>query len=202
MNGSDISLGSTNVDPDFPMCIDVNESCILTDGLFPTVSTSTADWASELVTINFDHVLLTFEFGAYVHIAAVYIDLLLCPEWGIGAPVIFIYTSTSVYFEWLSPIETNADYVAQFHPIQTACTCSMSTVVIPIQGGEVVMPVWHLCVTESQINEFEWLHVAEVRFSNVPVPGIQQGAQYCTYQPIPGVHVSLCEYIKSIQTCM
>ena len=193
VNGSDISLGSTNVDP---ICIGLNGLCILTDGLVPTVDTSVTDWASELLTIkkvqeipgeiSLEHVLLTFNFAQAVQITAVYIDLLFCPQWGIGAPVIFLYAGTNDYFQWLSPIETNVDYIAQFHPIQTTCNCSMSTVVIPVQGGEVVKPVWHLYVTASQISEFEWLHVAEVRFSNVPVPGTQVGTQYCTYQPIPG----------------
>ena len=72
----------------------------LVDGCSPDIDTSTSDWASQLVTVRrdggnqyvtFPHVLLTFGFDTAVSLTGIEMDWFLCPDWGIGAPDIFVY---------------------------------------------------------------------------------------------------------------
>ena len=72
----------------------------LVDGCSLDINTSSPDWASQLVTvrrnegtadIHFAHVLLTFGFDTAVSLTGIEMDLLHCPDWGIGAPRITVY---------------------------------------------------------------------------------------------------------------
>ena len=199
MNGSDVSMGC-DVTHGIPMCNAVTGTGLLTDDVPPTLDFTISNWASQLVTIkkvdpaltpkiNVEHVLMTFQFAdpyAVMTISAIYIDLLLCPAWGIGAPVIFVYSSNNLEFELNTITGANADYLLQYKPTQKECNCTMSTIVMPIESGLEVLPVWHILMTASQISDFEWVHMAEVRFSNVPVTNTQSGT-HCIYEPIPGI---------------
>lgn len=195
VNGSDVSMGC----PDIPMCNAMTGTGFLTDNIVPTFDLNIPNWASQLVTIkkvdpevtpniHVEHVQLTFQFAdthAITTITAIFIDLLLCPKWGIGAPVIFVFSSNNLEFEFDSTHGANAEYLLQYQPTQKTCNCSMSTIIMPVESGEEVLPVWHIFITASQVSDFEWVHVAEIRFSNVPVTTTQSGT-YCIYQPIPG----------------
>ena len=79
------------------------------DGNSPDIDTSTSYWASQLVTVRkndathdipLDHVVLTFRFDTAVSLSSIELDVFLCPEWNIGAPLVTLYGSnnTNVFF--------------------------------------------------------------------------------------------------------
>ena len=199
VNGSDIKMGCDNI-----VAIDGMAICgdplgsshsFLTDGNIPTINTSAPNWASELVTvkrtpinseITVDHVLLTFRFNNHVHITAIYLDLLLCPEWNIGAPYITVFGSHTHTFSY-NYGQQDANFLASFAPIQTTCNCKMSTVVIPIQSGERAYAVWYILVSPLPAKPLGWVHVGEVRFSDIPsVESEPVPEVFCTIQYLPG----------------
>ena len=69
----------------------------LTDSVAP--GTNSSNWASQLVTvrktenaiIDQPHVLLIFVFDTAVSLTGIEMDLFLCPDWNIGAPLMFVY---------------------------------------------------------------------------------------------------------------
>ena len=206
VNGSSSTMGCNdiNVLDRFTFCgnpLDPLES-LFTDGNIPIIDTSATNWASELITvkkvlyhddqtleygdIGLDHVLLTFSFNKKQHIAAIYLDLLLCPEWNIGAPYITVIASNNLYLSFIYDVH-NSDFISNYVPAMTTCHCNMSTIVIPVQSGEPAYPVWHILVTFAIDSYIEWFHVGEVRFSDVPIGRrIPHLDIFCTQQAIPG----------------
>ena len=70
----------------------------LVDGCSPDIDTGTSDWPSQLVTVRKNessdyspHVLLTFGFETALTPTGIEIDLLHCPEQGIGTPYIIVF---------------------------------------------------------------------------------------------------------------
>ena len=176
VNGSATNMGCTSplVDSgDVMLCnsSDCSASYLL-DGNSPAIDTSTSDWASQLVTVRkngadigripFDHVVLTFGFDTAVSLTSIELDLFLCPEWNIGAPLIavngdknrdFVLTSQSVTF------------LGSSEPSQSSCD-SLSTVSIPLQDDAASSSylTWHITVRFTDNANIEWFIVGEVRF--------------------------------------
>ena len=79
--------------------------CYLVDGDSPLIDTSTTDWAAQLVTIEknnplsgyitFPHVLLTFIFDTPISPSSIEIDFFNCPQWGISAEFISVYSANN-----------------------------------------------------------------------------------------------------------
>ena len=99
-NGSSFDMGgSLIVERDGVMVCDCKSQSYLVDGVSPDIDTRTSDWASQLVTVRrnegtaeilLHYVLLTFGFDTAVSLTGIEIDLFLCPEMSIGAPVITV----------------------------------------------------------------------------------------------------------------
>ena len=179
VNGSDVNMGCTSplVDSGGVMvCGSLNESSTsyLVDGNSPAIDTSTSDWASQLVTvrknngtaghITFDHVVLTFGFDTAVSLTSIELDLFLCPEWNIGAPLIVVYGDYLV----LRTIQSSPLGSGYNQPSQSSCD-SLSTVSIPFRDAAVNSSYLtvHITVQMSQYT-VEWVHVGEVRFMRRP----------------------------------
>lgn len=169
---------------------------VLSDGIFPVIDRSDPDWASGLLTvkkgnstndIETKHILLTFNFAKKEHVATIYLDLLLCPEWNIGAPYITVVATSSVYLYLDLFGGVTGDFFVNYQPDQTTCGCGMSTIVIPVQVGEPASAVWHILITFEVNKAIEWVHVGEVRFSDVPIASsAPKPEMFCTPQDIPG----------------
>ena len=152
VNGSNLSM----------MCFR-GRNCLL-DGYTPYIDTSLANWASDLVTvrksstdaISYDHVLLTFSFEEAVTLAAVELDLFLCPEWGIHAPFITLYAGSVI-----------SDFITNHTPTQTSCEC-LSRVSISVQPEEPSHSIWLILVTFSPRPDVDWVHFGEVRLLETP----------------------------------
>ena len=172
------------------------ENCLLLDGHSPYIDTSLVNWASDLVTVRkniatdyiyYDHVVLTFSFNKNVRLTGIEIDLFLCPEWGIHAPFISLYGSTTLEFIVYPPqsnytTQTNIDFIKSYEPSQIS-RCSLSTVVISIQRGEPRHPIWHIVVAFPSFPNIQWVHVGEVRFLKTKDV---TSATFCRVEPPPG----------------
>ena len=172
VNGSDITMGCASplVDRGGVMVCDNNES-YLVDGYSPAIDTSTSNWASQLVTlrkvsddpdIHFDHVLLTFGFNTAVSLTAIELDLFLCPEWNIGAPIISVLATNNCDLIFGFEFEI----LARDHTRSNSSCDSLSTVGIPLQG-DISYLTWYILVRFPRSHEdIDWVHVGEVRFLN------------------------------------
>ena len=200
VNGSDIKMGCDNLvengGREFCTSLHGSSESFLTDGNSSSINTSFSDWASELVTvkkniatgeITTDYVLLTFRFDKPVKITSLFVDLLLCPQWSIGAPYISVYASNNITFNYVDDAKTNADFLANYSPIQAACNCELSTISLPLQPGEPAYSVWHILVSFNLQPSIQWVHVGEVRFLDTPSPEDHPLPKvFCTPQPLPG----------------
>ena len=172
VNGSDINMGCTTplIDRGGVMVCNNSES-YLVDGCSPAIDTSTSNWASQLVTVRvvgdhaqlpFDIVLLTFGFNTAVLLTAIELDLFLCPEWNIGAPIISMLATNN------SDLIFSFDFeILATHHIPSNSSCdSLSTVSIPLQGDSSYL-TWYILVRFPRPHEdIDWVYVGEVRFLN------------------------------------
>ena len=179
VNGSDVNMGCTSppVDSGGVMVCNSTDcpSSYLLDGNSPAIDTSTSDWASQLVTVRkndagrimFDHVVLTFGFDTAVSLTSIELDLFLCPEWNIGAPLIAVYGDESRNLV-LRAIESSPLGSSYNQPSQSSCD-SLSTVSIPFRGAAASSSYLtvHITVQMSQYT-VDWVHVGEVRFLGTP----------------------------------
>ena len=182
VNGSDVNMGCTSplVDSGGVMvCGNTSDyaTSYLLDGNSPAIDTSTSDWASQLVTvrkndaiagyITFDHVVLTFGFDTAVTLTSIELDLFLCPEWNIGAPLIAVFGDESRDLV-LRAIQSSPLGSIYNQPSQSSCD-SLSTVSIPFRDAAASSSYLtvHVIVQMSQYT-VEWVHVGEVRFLGRP----------------------------------
>ena len=149
------------------------QAIYLLDGNSPAIDTSSSDWASQLVTVRkndgaagsimFDHVVLTFGFDTAVSLTSIELDLFLCPEWNIGAPLIAVYGDESRDLV-LRTIQSSPLGNRYNQPSQSSCD-SLSTVSIPLQDDAASSSYLTVYIT-VQMSQYsvEWVHVREVRF--------------------------------------
>ena len=178
VNGSDVNMECTSslTNSDGVMVCNSNYcASYLLDGNSPAIDTSTSDWASQLVTvkkndgvtglISFEHVILTFGFDTAVSLTAIELDLFLCPEWHISAPVIAMYgdESRDVVPRTIQSLTFLGSRYNQ--PSQSSCD-SLSTVSIPLQNDAASSSYLtvHIVVEITENSNIEWVHVGEVRF--------------------------------------
>ena len=206
VNGSDINMGCASplVDRGGVMVCNNSES-YLVDGCSPAINTSTSNWASQLVTlrevldrsqIHFDHVLLTFSFNTAVSLTVIELDLFLCPEWNIGAPIIFVRAAND------SDLIFSLDFeiLAASIPSQSSCD-SLSTVSIPLlEDSSYSYLTWFILVRFLNPHE-DWVHVGEVRFLNGSVD--DHPSNRCRPEITPGALIQhgvyyICVYLAAL----
>ena len=178
VNGSDVNMGCTSplVDSGGVMVCNSNDcpSSYLLDGNSPAIDTSTSDWASQLVTVRkndaipghipVDRVVLTFGFDTAVSLTSIELDLFLCPEWNIGAPLIAVYgdESRDLVLRTLQHLTFLGSSYNQ--PSRTSCD-SLSTVSVPLQDDDTPSSylTLHTVLEITENNNIDWVHVGEVQ---------------------------------------
>ena len=171
VNGSDINMGCTSplVNRSGVMVCN-NSDSYLFDDCSPAIDTSTSNWASQLVTvknkganaaIDSEHVLI-FDFDTAVSPDSIELDLFLCSEWSIGAPVIYVYgyeNSTLVFNT------ATGEHIGSKAPKSQSCD-SLSTVRIGLRDRFISSyHSFHILVDFTlSLEDTEWVHVGEVRF--------------------------------------
>ena len=182
VNGSDVNMGCTSPltnSGDVMVCGNTSNyaTSYLSDGSSPAINTSTSDWASQLVTvrkndaipgrITFDHVVLTLGFDTAVSLTSIELDLFLCPEWNIGAPLIAVYAYESRDLV-LKTIQSSPLGSRFNEPSRSSCD-SLSTVSIPFRDVAVNSSYLTVHITVQMYQySVEWVHVGEVRFLGRP----------------------------------
>ena len=162
-------MGCTSALVDSGDVITCNSQSYLVDGCSPDIDTSASDWASQLVTVRrndgtadvpFAHVLLTFGFDTAVSLTGIEMDLFLCPDWGIGAPLIRVYLNEG--YDLAFRLELPPFRFVQ--PSQSSCD-SLTTV--HFSGGRLSdssYQTFHIIVDLPYNSSIEWVHIGEVRF--------------------------------------
>ena len=175
VNGSAVDMGCTSPLVDSGGVMVCGSCSFLTDGVSPDIDTSTSDWASQLVTvrrnegnvnISFHHVLLTFAFDTAVSLTGIEMDLLLCPDWNIGAPSMFVYLDSDYNLVY----RHDQYFVSSDNSFQSSCD-SLSTVTFT--GGSFLIGsyhTFHILVDLLEYYSIEWVHVGEVKFIGVDTP--------------------------------
>ena len=178
INGSDDNMGcASTIERGSVKVCDCTSLSYLVDGVSPDIDTSISDWASQLVTVRrnegnadvpFAHVLLTFGFDTAVSLTGIEIDLFLCPDWGIGAPLITVYYNQ----EYDLTFGLDVSFVRSERPSQISCD-SLSTVTIYRDTLTNANHVLHILV---ELSDIQWVHIAEVRF--LPLSGMLTNSVY------------------------
>jgi len=132
------------------------------------------NWAAGLFTVNRNgrtSIEIGFEFELSINIRLVQVELEVfnCPEWGIAAPNITVYTW--VTFPGLLPspraIATRLGGVTTL--TSTSCN-SITRVLIPLQQSGSAQ-FYYLEFTFDGAPSVQWVHLAEVRFfDSIPPP--------------------------------
>ena len=145
---------------------------VLIDGVIPTIHISERNpsgdfvWAAPLFTVrgSTDTVTLGFRFPASVVLHEVELYLFHCPAWGIGAERIVIHNGAS--FPQFITVFVSRGTVLLTRDIQD-CT-SLTRVSIPLQMAT-SSESYFIEFTNPSGDLIEWVHIAEVRFSDQPI---------------------------------
>ena len=181
VNGSDPTGGCTDPTisrfPGVGVCHTGNSS--LVDGSIPTLCPSqvgVTNWAAGLFTVNRSgrtSIEIGFGLSTSVRLIQVELELFNCPEWGIAAPNITVYTWVQFPSVLPSPraIATRLGGVTTL--TSTSCN-SITRVLIPLQQSGSAQ-FYYLEFTFDGAPSVQWVHLAEVRFfdsipSPIPVP--------------------------------
>ena len=149
---------------------------VIIDGVVPTLDTSQrGTWATQLLTVrgNTQNIRIGFRFQNTVMLRKVELYLFYCPSWNIGGSPVGTNT-INIYNPFVFPTFMNSfgGSVVSVTLTSDMANCeSLTRVSISLQGArntfnyfiEFTNPQWFI----------EWVHIAEVRFSDelVPTPG-------------------------------
>ena len=133
-------------------------------------------WAAPLFTVrgSTDTVTLGFRFPASVVLHEVELYLFHCPAWGIGAERIVIPQFIRV-FDSIGSVGLTSD-------LQNCA--SLTRVSIPLQMAWSTVQ-YFIEFTNPSGDLIEWLHIAEVRFSDQPITTIVDTDPPTTREPVP-----------------
>jgi hypothetical protein len=146
-------------------------SGVLIDGIIPSIDTTQQGWARELFTVNKngqDSFMIGFQFSHFL-LREVKILLFNCPVQGIGI------TGVKIYSSFLFPTFTSgpaSSLLATYNSPPSDNCLSLSTVTISVQPPMEFNSyfVEFLFTGESSMHPLNWLHLGEIRFSDM-VPG-------------------------------
>ena len=170
VNGSDPTGGCTNSTisrfPGVGVCRTGNSS--LVDGSIPTLPPSLVgvnDWAAGLFTVNRSgktSIEIGFELSINILLVQVELELFNCPEWGIAAPNITVYT-WNVFPGLLPSSRALATRLGGVTTLNSTSCDSITRVLIPLQQNSPA-GFYYLEFTFDGAPSVQWVHLAEVRF--------------------------------------
>ena len=152
---------------------------VLIDGMIPTIDTSQrGNWASQLFTVqaSIPSYALGFRFQNLITLEEVELYVFYCFVWQIGATTVNVYDSTT----YPSFIRT-APSVGSVNITSDMQNCeALTRVSIPLQTTLKVSSYFIEFTNPTQIH---WLYIAEVRFSDQPIP-TKTTATYDSTDPV------------------
>ena len=144
---------------------------VLIDDVIPSIDTAQrGTWATELFVVNRtgqDPFMFGFQFHTDIHLRGVEVTYLNFQIWGTGTSAINVYSSHG--FPNFNPLaSTRIGVLSLVDDTVQSCT-SLTTVSIPTQPMEVssIIYVNFSFVGGSSVHPFNWLHLAEIRFSDM-----------------------------------
>ena len=146
-------------------------SGVLIDGVIPSIDTTqSGTWASELFVVNKngqDSFVIGFQFKDPFflrHVEVVYLD---CQIWGIGLLAVNVYSS-QLFPNFLTiAASTNIGMLSLASDTDQSCT-SLRIISIPLQPTVSIQNYnIELVFGGSSVRPINWLHLAEIRFSDV-----------------------------------
>ena len=150
-------------------CGESHNDSVLIDGVVPTIYTSernSADefvWAAPLLTVRAStgSVILGFRFQTRVVLCEVELYVFHCPAWGIGTEDIIVHNGAA-FPTFISGIFPSIGRVILTSDMQN-CT-SLTRISIPLQ---IATSTSNYSIEINSISgTIEWVHIAEVRFSD------------------------------------
>ena len=149
---------------------------ILIDDIIPNIDTTQREmWASELFVVNRNHqnsFQIGFEFNTNFYLRNLEVTYLDCQIWGAGISSINVYSS-HVFPTFLSVASTRIGVLSLIDDTSQSCT-SLTTASISVQQWESSSSFYveFSFVGGSSIHPLNWLHLAEIKFSDVDPPRI------------------------------
>ena len=154
---------------DCPGTTEVNGTFI--DRVIPIIDTTQrGTWARELFVVDTsrgDSLVIGFDFNDHISLRTVEVTYLDCQIWGAGTSAITVYSS----FSFPTFVQLSSDRVGEISLLEDedqSCT-SLTTVYIPTQPMSSSNFYLKFSFTGgSSERPLNWLHLAEIRFSDVP----------------------------------
>ena len=199
-----ITIGSTATnDCDCPGTTPVNGSLI--DGVIPSIDTTQrGTWASELFVVNRngqDSIMIGFQFPDSDFLRRVEITYLDCPIWGAGTTTVSVYSSF-VFPIFIPSASNQIGELSLIDDVVQSCT-SLKTVSITTQPmSSSIFYVKFSFIGGSSVHPLNWLHLAEITFSDKEVPSIvtTTTTEYITSSIISTCHQTTTDRVINIQT--
>ena len=146
-------------------------SGVLIDGDIPSIdATQSGTWASQLFVVNRNgqnSVMIGFQFNDPFFLRDVQVTYFDCPIWGAGVSTINVYSSFTfpVFYPAAS---TNIGALSLISDIFYNCT-TLRIISIPHQLTESANNYFieFSFAGGSSVNQLNWLHLGEIRFSDV-----------------------------------
>ena len=141
----------------------------LIDGVIPSIDTTQQGWARELFTVNRngqDSIMIGFDFLLEFYLRGIEIVLFYCPILGIGITGVKVFSSFS-FPQFINP--ASSLLVTYNSPPSDNCQ-SLSIISFPIQPPMTASEIYFfefLFTGGSSVHQLNWLHLAEIRFSDV-----------------------------------
>ena len=182
-------------------------SGVLIDGVIPSIDTTQhGTWASELFVVNKfrneDSFMIGFQFSTLSLLRAVEVAYFDCPVWGAGLTAVTVYSS-QFFLAFLTALSTNIGMLSLANDTDQGCT-SFRTIFLPLQPTLLQYCFIEFTFGGSSIHPINWLHLAEIRFSDVDL------APATGSTPITGEFTQCCiiyslfsngYYFDSIKCC-
>ena len=116
--------------------------------------------------------MIGFQFNPDIHLRGVEVTYLDCQIWETGASAINVYSSF-VFPTFISSASTHIGVLSLVDDAGQSCT-SLETVSITTQpmGASSIIYIEFSFVGGSSVHQLNWLHLAEIRFSDMELPSI------------------------------
>ena len=193
--------GSTINGCDCPGTTGVNGTLI--DRVIPIIDTTRrGTWASELFVVDTnggDSLVIGFEFNDHISFRIVEVTYLDCQIWGAGTSAITVYSS----FSFPTFFQLSSDPVGEISLLEDedqSCT-SLKTVYIPTQPMSSFNFYVEFSFTGvSSVRPLNWLHLAEIRFSDTETPSTFTTTAVTTTESVPSSTKTTTDGFRSIST--
>ena len=183
VNGSNITGGCQENCVRMPISGTMENGCdcpgttpvsgVLIDGDIPSIDTTQrGTWATGLFVVNRNgqnSFMIGFSFDSSFILRGLEVTYLDCPIWGAGVTTINVYSSF-IFPTFISAAFTNIGVLSLVGDTSPSCT-SLRTISISVQSTESTNNyfVEFSFAGGSSVHPLNWLHLGEIRFSDVPL---------------------------------